>query len=154
MGERHIKIGIVGSRRRSSLKDRQIVFDILFEAWLVRKMNVTVVSGGAKGPDSFGEEWAKMNGKPTIIHRIPQDLPNKREFTKHAFERNGWIVRDSDVVFALVHPDRKGGTENTIQHCVKQGKKFFLVDREGRLYLGGEGWPTSEEAKSKDSDKA
>jgi predicted Rossmann fold nucleotide-binding protein DprA/Smf involved in DNA uptake len=128
-----MRIGIVGSRRRSSLRDRQIVFEIVTKA-MAKWPGVVVVSGGARGPDSFAEEAADAFGLDKIIHRVPK-AENRWDFRQKAFARNRLIVIDSDVVFALVHPDRKGGTENTIEHAHELGKKVFLVDQDGQVYL-------------------
>ena len=137
MPKRHqkIRIGIVGSRRRNTLRDRKIVFDIVGTA-LGAYDEVVVVSGGAKGPDTFAEEAANFYGTEKIIHRVPPS-ESRWDFRKKAFARNRDIVIDSDKVFALVHPDRKGGTENTIEHAKELGKPVFLVDQDGRVYLSG-----------------
>lgn len=134
-----LRVGIVGSRQRNTLRDREIVFDIVraaVDAGLIKGQWVTIVSGGAKGPDSFAEEAANAKGLKTIIHRVPKS-ENRGDFRKKAFARNRDIVIDSNYIFALVHPDRKGGTENTIEHAHELGKKVFLVDQDGRIYLSG-----------------
>jgi predicted Rossmann fold nucleotide-binding protein DprA/Smf involved in DNA uptake len=128
-----IRIGIVGSRRRNTISDRKFVFEIV-RAAMQRHERVTVVSGGAKGPDTFAEQAADAHGLEKIIHRVPA-AESRWDFRQKAYARNRDIVIDSDTVFALVHPDRKGGTENTIEHAVELGKKVFLVDRDGRVYL-------------------
>jgi hypothetical protein len=129
------RVGIVGSRRRNSYKDRGYVFRIV-DGLLCAfrgKRPVVVVSGGAAGPDSFAEEAADVLGAGKLIHRIEPVVPfDLAEFTRRAFERNGWIVRDSDVVFALVHESRTGGTENTISHAEKAGRTTYLVHGDGR----------------------
>lgn len=132
-----LRVGIVGSRRRNTLRDREIVFDIVraaVDAGLVKGQLVAIVSGGAKGPDTFAEQAANARGLKTIIHRVPPSK-NRGDFRQKAFARNRDIVIDSDYVFALVHLDRKGGTENTIQHAHELGKKVFLVDQDGHVYL-------------------
>lgn len=132
-----MRIGIVGSRRRSSLSDRKIIFDIVARAIKKSGGDLTVVSGGASGPDSFAEEAADILGAKKTIHRIPKDPPVKHrgEFTERAYARNRLIVEDSDVIFALIHHTRTGGTENTIKHANELGKKVFLVQDDGRIYL-------------------
>lgn len=138
-----IRIGIVGSRRRNSLKDRSIVLDIVRSAVAAfPEKRIVIVSGGADGPDAFAREAAGIYGLDYADHPIRRDPPitSKREFVARAFGRNKDIVVDSHLVFALVHPDRKGGTENTVKHAMDLKKKFFLVDQEGRCYLSGVGW--------------
>jgi predicted Rossmann fold nucleotide-binding protein DprA/Smf involved in DNA uptake len=141
MGE--LRIGIVGSRRRNTLKDRQIVIDIVRSATVAfPDKHIVIVSGGAEGPDSFAKEAAALYGLEYKDHPIPRDPPitSKQDFVFRAFSRNKDIVVDSSLLFALVHPNRKGGTENTVTHAVDLKKKFFLVDQEGRCYLSGVGW--------------
>jgi hypothetical protein len=138
-----VRIGIVGSRRRCSLYDRKIVLNILLKAkekYVDR--GIVVVSGGARGPDTFAREAAKSLDLSYSDHPVPKDPPvkNKYEFRQRAFARNRDIVIDSDILFALVHRDRKGGTEDTVGHAVELQKRFFLVDEEGRCYLSGAGW--------------
>lgn len=134
-----LRIAIVGSRRRNTIRDRKIVLDIVraaVDAGLIKNQWVTIVSGGAKGPDTFAEEAANVYGLKTAIHKVPPST-DRNDFRQKAYARNRDIVIDSDLVFALIHPDRKGGTENTIQHAEELGKKVFLVDQDGRVYLSG-----------------
>lgn len=132
-----MRIGIVGSRRRNSLFDRKIVFDIVLRAIKDSGKNLIIVSGGASGPDSFAEEAADVLGVEKVIHRIPNDPPAKHrgEFVERAYARNRLIAEDSDVIFALVHYTRTGGTENTVKHANELGKKVFLVQVDGQIYL-------------------
>jgi hypothetical protein len=71
------RVGIVGSRRRNSYKDRGYVFRIV-DGLLCAfrgKRPVVVVSGGAAGPDSFAEEAADVLGAGKLIHRIEPRRP-------------------------------------------------------------------------------
>jgi predicted Rossmann fold nucleotide-binding protein DprA/Smf involved in DNA uptake len=134
-----MKIGIVGSRRRATLKDRQIVTDIIYKAvFKFGKDEIEIVSGGCRsGADSFAKETATIYKLKYKEFPIQEDPPpkHKGEFTERAYARNRQIAEYSDVVFALIHDDRTGGTENTIKHCQELGTKIFLVDLEGKTYL-------------------
>lgn len=118
-----VRIGIVGSRRRNTLADRMIVYDIVRTA--IRKFgkeNVVIVSGAcSRGADHFAAEAAKVFGVELLEFPVPLDPPiaegDRNEYRKRAFARNRLIVENSGIVFALVHEDRKGGTENTVWHC-------------------------------------
>ncbi len=57
------KIIIAGSR---TIRDAELVKNTLSEMFTEP---VTVVSGGAKGPDTMGEEWARDMGYPIEIHK-------------------------------------------------------------------------------------
>jgi predicted Rossmann fold nucleotide-binding protein DprA/Smf involved in DNA uptake len=134
------KVAIVGSRRRSTLRDRQIVIDLV-ELLVKAHGDVTIVSGGCpKGADAFAEEAAKIFGLPMIIHPVPRDPPirSRGEFAARAFARNEIVANDCDIMYAFVAPDRKGGTENTVEHGIRLGKKVFLVDDHGFVYLSPE----------------
>lgn len=113
-------IGIVGSRRRKSLADVQRLlkaFDELYEE------GDTIVSGGCpEGADAFAEHIAKQRGVPITIY------PARWSDSKHAgLERNTKIAEACDVLIALVHEDRTGGTEDTVKKTLALGKKVIYV---------------------------
>lgn len=136
-------LGIVGSRRRCSLYDRQLVFKIIvgfIEMDVIGELDrkIVVVSGGCRtGADSYAEEAARANGLNTLIHPVQKDPPirNKKDFRDRAFARNRLVARDSDLLFALVSEDRTGGTEDTIEHMKQFGKPVWIVDGSGIPYL-------------------
>ena len=110
------KIGIVGSRRRNSPGDFNIVamrFADLYEPgdW--------IVSGGCpKGADNFAETIAKSKGIPILIF-----YPAWERIGRSAgFVRNADIAEHSDVLIACVAKDRKGGTEDTLKKFKKKFK--------------------------------
>lgn len=138
-----IKIGIVGSRRRCSLFDRQLVTNIVLAA-IKRygKENIEIVSGGCRrGADKFAKDTALLYGLLYKEFPIPDDPPVKHrgEFTERAYARNRKIAEYSDVLFALVAADRTGGSENAILHAEEFGRKVFCVDDEGLAYLSTDG---------------
>lgn len=116
-----LRVGIVGSRRRNNLPDRKLVFEIVQRA--IAKYpdkKIIIVSGGCrKGADHFAEEAAKFFGVEPLLFPVSDDPPVKSrwEYRERAFARNYDIAANSDIVFALVHEDRTGGTENTVEHC-------------------------------------
>jgi hypothetical protein len=109
-----MRYGIVGSRRRS---DRESVIARV-EALPAGSV---VVSGGAKGPDSWAEHAAKARGLETIRHEPERGKRTRWEATEAFYARNQKIVDDSDELIAFVAPDRKGGTEDTIRRAQKKG---------------------------------
>lgn len=129
-----LRVGIVGSRRRNGFEDRKIVFDIV-ERLVGAGRDVVLVSGACpKGADRFAADAARHFRTALSEHPIPKrDYPNEWEFTQAAYVRNREIVMDSDYVVALIHPDRTGGTENTLEHCRDLGKDAYLVDSDGRV---------------------
>lgn len=131
-------IGIVGSRRRKTLTDRKIVFRLV--EFLAGSGPFTIVSGGCPdGADAFAEEAAGIFGLEKLIHNIDRTGVDSRwEFTKRAYARNRKIAESSDEIYCLVHPDRTGGTENTISHALDLGRLVFIIDEQGRVMHDGE----------------
>lgn len=123
-----IIIGIVGSRRRNSDEDLELLLDSLIpvlERLDSENYEIKFVSGGCPlGGDRFAEIIANQFNIPIIIHypdksSLPSN-PTKKDFAIINYARNTLIARDSNILFAVVAPDRKGGTEDTI----KKFKKF------------------------------
>lgn len=101
-----LRVAVIGSR---SITDKSFVEDSLCDLYNKFPHIKEVVSGGAKGPDSFGEEWAKSRNILTKIF-----LPQWDKFGKRAgFIRNEDIVKNSDVVFAF-WDGKSNGTLNSI----------------------------------------
>ena len=114
------KIGIIGTRRRNIRTDFIKVKDAFFEIY---EDGDWIVSGGCpEGGDAFAEKIARDFGIPILIfharwnHRwYEAEKMFIRKFNKAAgFIRNTPIAENSDVLIACVHPDRTGGTEDTI----------------------------------------
>lgn len=137
------RVGIVGSRRRSTLTDRKIVLRLV--DWLIdqeaSRGRLVLVSGGCEnGADSFAETAARINERQIVVFPIDKKGATSRwEFTERAYERNEKIARESEELFCLVSSDRTGGTENTISHAIKLGKRVFLVLENGDVYLSQDG---------------
>jgi predicted Rossmann fold nucleotide-binding protein DprA/Smf involved in DNA uptake len=116
-----MRIGIVGSRRRKDYWNIWELVDTL-------PIGTVVVSGGCKGPDKWATEHAKSKGKEIVEHfpNLPIDGSPRYEFTKAYYARNKKIAEDVDVLYAFVAPDRKGGTENTIEYARELGKEVHV----------------------------
>jgi predicted Rossmann fold nucleotide-binding protein DprA/Smf involved in DNA uptake len=115
-------IGIVGSRRR---EDYWKIWELV-ESF---PKDTVVISGGCKGPDKWATDHAKLQGLK-IVEYFP-DLPKsgspRYEFTKAYYARNKKIAENVDVLYAFVAPDRKGGTENTIEYAEELKKEIHIV---------------------------
>jgi hypothetical protein len=111
-----MRVGVVGSRRRT---DREAV-----EAYIAELAPGTVViTGGAKGPDQWAEQAARIRGLEVIVHEPDLDGARTRwQAAERFYARNQRIVDDADLVIAFVAPDRTGGTEDTIRRAVRAGK--------------------------------
>jgi predicted Rossmann fold nucleotide-binding protein DprA/Smf involved in DNA uptake len=132
---KELRIGIVGSRRRNTLRDRELVYEIIKSA--VRNnpdKKIVVVSGACrKGADNFAAEACKVLGVEIKEYPVEGEFKTKWEFAKAAFARNRLIAQDSQMGFALCHDDRTGGTEDTVKHYQEFKKPVFLVRADGTL---------------------
>lgn len=121
-----MKLGIVGSRRRNSLSD----FQVLKQRVIELKPEMIISGGCIKGADNFAETIAKEFGIPITIY-YPKLVQGKEyrlwEVTQANHARNQLIALNSDRLIALVASDRRGGTENTIGHF-KGAKPFAWED--------------------------
>lgn len=110
-----MKLGIVGSRRRNTGEDYLILV-----ARVLELQPDMIISGGCpKGADKFAEEIAKDLGIAIVIYHPELEDGKKHpyhEIVKANYARNKLIAAYSDYLIALVAPDRRGGTENTINY--------------------------------------
>lgn len=114
-------IAIIGSRRRDSQKDFEATLKVFLSVY---EYGDDMVSGGCpKGGDRFAEVIAKKQQIPIKIYYAQWNKLGKRA----GFDRNTDIARDGDVIIAVVAPDRKGGTEDTIVKAEGLGKEILLV---------------------------
>jgi len=117
-----LRVGIVGSRR---WKDREAVVVLVNEL----PADSVVISGGCRGVDTWAATAARSR-RLEVAEYLP-DLPPSGSpiwaFTKAYHARNRQIVENSDVIFAFVAPDRRGGTENTIKHARELGVRVEII---------------------------
>lgn len=111
-----MKTIIAGSRNIDSL-------DIVFQAVNQSKFLIsTVVSGGARGVDQLGEQWAKMNNIPVDIY-----LANWDKYGKSAgYKRNTIMAMNADALIAIWDGESKG-TKHMIDLAEKYGLKTFVL---------------------------
>lgn len=120
----YVNIGIIGSRRYKNKREiERLIKDILNNS-----KYVIVVSGGAVGPDSWAENYAKEKGLKTkvFLPKIKKGM-GKYEIINAYYDRNKKIAEYSDVIHAFVVDD-KGGTWNTIKYA-KKLKKLVIIHR-------------------------
>jgi hypothetical protein len=125
-------IGIVGSRRRTSDKDLELLLHKFVDIY---EEGDKIVSGGCpEGADKWAEAIAAQydlteeNGK-LIVHR-PESVPRGSSYYKYvqAFHnRNTLIAEECDVLIAVVARDRTGGTEDTVKKATNFGRKLIFT---------------------------
>ena len=112
-----MKVAVIGSR---GFNNYELVKENL------SKIQITLlVSGGAKGADTLGEQYAKENGIETKIF-----LPDWEKHGKAAgMLRNTDIINESEVVIAFWDGSSKG-TLDSINKAKKLNKKLIIIDYE------------------------
>lgn len=112
-----MKVAIVGSRDWSKEDLIRDQLDLMKKHY----PTLTIVSGGARGVDTFAERWAKDNKVPTIIY-----LPDwERHGRSAGFRRNYTIIQEADMVVAFWDKKSKG-TEHSINLGIKRGIPVFV----------------------------
>ena len=141
------KLGIVGSRvwtskagqvwNKKITNPKQHVFDKMDQYVVKHGKPSLVISGGAKGADTYGVQWAQARGIPIKEYKPSQDLVREYirqgdsknfAYKKAANTRNTDIVNSSDRVVAFW--DKKStGTKDTLAKAKKSKKKvsYFNV---------------------------
>jgi hypothetical protein len=115
-----MKLGIVGCRDFTDYKKLCFEVDSFLEE--ISEPCVAIVSGGAKGADSLGREYAEKHKLEIIEH-----FPEWEKYGKSAgFIRNKLIVDDADAVIAFWDSKSKG-TKSTIELTKKANKKLKII---------------------------
>lgn len=81
-----------------------------------------VVSGGCRGPDSYGEIWAKEKGIP--VKRFPAEW--ERYGKKAGFLRNVDMAKYAEALIAFWDDESKG-TLHMIKEAHSRGLKVITV---------------------------
>ena len=120
-------LGVVGSRRRDTEKDKAAVKEAI-----LRFDKPTLVSGGCvRGADRFAEELAAELGLEIVLYYPDMTgVHGRADYAKACYDRNKLIARKSDILIACVASDRKGGTENTIEEFIKKDRCNFALHRD------------------------
>lgn len=111
-------IMVCGSR---TINNRELIFSKLDEI-LADNPDMRIISGGAKGVDSIGEDWAKSHKV-----EIKQYKPDWNKYGRGAgIIRNKQMVEVSDYVI-IFWDGKSKGTKSDIEFCEKLGKEYLLV---------------------------
>lgn len=128
-------VGIIGSRdygTHTVLVDGKVTINPSFGKQsfiedVVKQLNEVdyVVSGGALGADSWGEEFARNHNVGRIIHAAQWKVYGRSAGPI----RNSLIVRDADIAFAF-YTDKatSRGTVNCVGQFRKAGKPVYEFD--------------------------
>jgi len=93
--------------------------------------NIThVVSGFAKGPDTFGLEWAKETGLPRSIY--PADWNQYGRAAGHIRNR---IMAENAEALVAIWDGKSAGTKGMIFEAEKRGLKIFIYNYKVKVGL-------------------
>ena len=113
-------IGIIGTRRRDSEEDFLEVERVFLRFY---KDGDIICSGLCpRGADRFAVILQQKYETKYIWY------PADWSFGRFAgFLRNTDIAKTSDILIARVHPDRRGGTEDTIKKYLQMQKNSLII---------------------------
>lgn len=111
-----IKLAVIGSRSFNNFR----LLEKILEPY--RPKISTIVSGGAKGADFWGESYAIKYGLEREIY-----LPDWDKYKKAAgFIRNTQIIENCDAVIAFWDGESHG-TQDSITKAEKLGKPIKII---------------------------
>jgi len=115
-----LSLAVVGSR---SLADEE-KFASNLEQFIkgIDKPLKEIVSGGAKGADTFAKNFANANDIPLVEY-----YPNWKLGRDAGFRRNTQIVSRANVVIAFWDGESPG-TRNTIAQALERNMLVYIVD--------------------------
>ena len=128
-----IKVIIAGSR---NFYDYDIVEDTVVSYFMSRgilKENVEIISGGARGADSLGEQLAKSYGLKLTIFPAQWDTYGKAAGMIRNKEMADYAIKDSDKAILFAFWDGKShGTKGMIDIAKRFGMETVVrkVDHE------------------------
>lgn len=108
-----MKIIVAGSR---GFTDKNRVFKAL-DKLFSKRIDIEIVSGLAKGPDTFGKEWAEENGVP--LHKFSA---NWNKYGKSAgYKRNEEMAKFGDAAVIFWDGESRGS-----MHMINLARKYGL----------------------------
>lgn len=119
---KEIRLAIVGSRDFTNYNILKVIISNIFYKNDMLKI-VEIVSGGAKGADSLGQQFGNENDIPVKVF-----LPDWDKYGKSAgFRRNQLIVGNCDVLLAFWDGKSKG-TQHSINIAKELGVSTIIYN--------------------------
>ena len=129
-----LNIGVIGSRdgvtRDFAYYHLRHILDICIDNGLTNQ-KLRIISGGARGADTFGVDFGFDNGfmDPVVF------IPDWDQYGKRAgFIRNHTIIENSDIVIAFWDGESKG-TDHSIKLAIKAKKIVLVFTPKGTLEM-------------------
>lgn len=114
-----MKVAIVGSR---TFNDYELLKAFIKLKSQENNIEIdTIVSGGAKGADTLGEQYAEEHHLNKLIFKADWDKYGKRA----GFIRNVDIIKNCDVCFAFWDGESHG-TKHDLELCEEYNKQYFV----------------------------
>ena len=115
-------VAVVGSRE---FRNRE-----LFNRELAARLQPSdiIISGGARGPDSWAEEYAKQHGHEFHLYEADWNQEGKSA----GFKRNRRMAIACDKVLAF-WDNRSKGTRHTIEIAHQLGREIIVVFPSGKI---------------------
>lgn len=116
-----MRIIIAGSREYNNYEEAAKLIDKFIKD--VNSSNVVIVSGGAKGADKIGEEYAARNDLDCVVYKA-----NWGKYGKQAgIIRNGEMAKNADCLLAFWDGESRG-TYNMINTAKKRKLKVRVFN--------------------------
>lgn len=115
--EKMYNIAIIGSR---DFKNKNLLDEKMQEIQKQYPIN-KIISGGAKGADTLGVQWANKNNIETKVF-----MPDFKKHKRAYHFRNRQIVKESDIIVAFWN-GHSTGTKYTINFAKSLEKKVIVV---------------------------
>ena len=112
-----MKVSIIGSR---DFKNKELL-DITMKNIQERTTIDKIISGGAKGADTLGVQWANKNSIETLVFN-PDFKKHKRAY----HFRNRQIVKEADLIVAFWN-GYSTGTKYTVTFAKTLEKELIVV---------------------------
>ncbi len=114
-----MKLAIVGGR---NFNDYTLLADTIFNSLCPLEFITEIISGGAKGADTLGDNFAENNG--ILLTIFPAEWA---KYGKQAgYVRNQLIVDNCDMILAFWDGQSRG-TADTIEKAKRAMKPTFIV---------------------------
>jgi predicted Rossmann fold nucleotide-binding protein DprA/Smf involved in DNA uptake len=122
-----MKIAITGSRSITNKDWVNYHIDKMLENAVSADLPITIVSGGAKGPDSIAHEYADNMRYDFILFKPYHLIDNQEPFrARFFFARNKQIVDNSDEIVCF-WDGKSSGTKSVIEYATKRGKQLTVI---------------------------
>lgn len=119
MEEKMIKLAIVGSR---TFNDYELLKNEILRYFNPEDIDC-IVSGGARGADAIGEQFADEFQIPKVIYKAEWDKYGKRA----GFIRNEYIIKDCTHCIAFWDGESHG-TKHGIELCQEMNKPYKVIN--------------------------